>query len=96
MKRQRTPRKVKKAKQLARKRWMNEILSYTVEVAFNPLIDSSKILLSKYIGGIDAYDIDSISKSYSNINKQKYQEYLLPEYKTAIKLLQNEFMKKGE
>ena len=96
MKRQRIPRKVKKAKQLARKRWMNEILSYTVEVAFNPSIDSSKILLSKYIGGIDAYDIDSISKSYGNINKQKYQEYLLPEYKTAIKLLQNEFMKKGE
>jgi len=93
---QRIPRKVKKAKKRERKRWMNKVLDYAVKFAFTPKGNSATRLRDLYVGGMDAYDVNQISKSYGADNKQKYQEHLLPEYKNAISLLQNEFLKKVE
>ena len=91
MKKQRIPRKIKKAKQLERKRWMFKMLDFVV-VSVNSLKPNR--LASLYVGGMDAYDINSISKSYGVDNKQNYSKHLSPEYKNAISLLQNEFTKK--
>jgi len=85
---QRIPRKIKKAKKRERKRWMSKMLDYAVTFQ-KPLHNRLERL---YIGGIDAYDVNSISKSYGAVNNGKYSKYLLPEYKNAISLLQNEFL----
>jgi len=96
MKKQRIPRKDKKRKLRERKRWMNKMLDCAVEIAFKPSVNSNTRLSNLYVGGIDAYDVNSISKSYGGCNKQKYSEHKLPESKKAIELLQNEFLKKVE
>ena len=94
MKKQRIPRKVKKAKQRTRKRWMSKMLDYAV-VSVNTQKPINR-LAELYVGGIDAYDINSISKSYGVVNREKYSKYLSPEYKNAMNLLQNEFTNKVE